>query len=198
MSGRPRIDEQRYRASGSNAVNALKAPRVVTLVDRLNMDQIKKTMNLKSTPIYTAPSIRKVGTQAAVCTAIGVGRHIACPAIAGVVVAGVSSRHFPNQPLLVQVVVVGSLDGVVEVVSAVVEVLSLHPNQPGVSQVLVLVELLDVLVLVDAVAVVLSSRQPHQPGVLHVSVRVRVEVVVGAVVVVVDGLLCVPFSNFQR
>jgi hypothetical protein len=148
--------------------------------------------------MYFVPVSSKTSTQSAVCTAVGAGRHIACPAIAGVVVAGASSRHFPNQPLLVQVVVVGSLDGVVVVVAAVVEVLSLHPNQPGVSQVLVLIEALDVLVLVDPVAVVLSSRQPHQPGVLQVSVRVRVEVAVGAVAVVVDGLLCVPFSNFQR
>jgi hypothetical protein len=119
--------------------------------------------------------------------------------MAGVVVAGMSSRHLPNHPLLVQVVVVGSLDGVVVAVAVVVaEVVSLQPNQPGVSQVLVLLEVSDVLVLVDPVAVVLSSRQPHQPGVLQVSVRVRVEDVVGAVLVVVDGFECVPFSNFQR
>lgn len=110
-----------------------------------------------------------------------------CPAFAGVVVAGTSSRHLPNQPLLVQVVVVGSaeLEEVVEVVVA--EVLSLQPNQPGVSQVLVLVEALDVVVMIDCVVVVLSSRQPHHPGVLQVSVRVREEVV-GSAVVVVDGL----------
>jgi hypothetical protein len=65
-----------------------------------------------------------------------------------------------------------------------------------VLHVLVLVDVVEVLE--DSVPVVLSSRHPHQPGVLQVSVRVRVEVVVGAVVVVVDGLVCVPFSNFQR
>jgi hypothetical protein len=54
-----------------------------------------------------------------------------------------------------------------------------------------------VVVVVVAAVVVDSSRHPHQPGVLQVSVRVR-EDVVGAVVVVVDGLVCVPFSNFQR
>lgn len=114
-----------------------------------------------------------------------------CPALAGVVVAGTSSRHLPNQPLLVHVVVVGSaeLEEVVEVVVA--EVLSLQPNQPGVSQVLVLVETLDVVVVIDCVVVVvLSSRQPHHPGVLQVSVRVREEEeeVVGSAVEVVDGL----------
>jgi len=121
-----------------------------------------------------------------------------CPAFAGVVVAGTSSRHLPNQPLLVQVVVVGSaeLEELVDVV--VTEVLSLQPNQPGVSQVLVLVETLDVVVVVDCVVVVLSSRQPHHPGVLQVSVLVREEDVVASVVVVVDGLEWVPFSNFQR
>lgn len=60
--------------------------------------------------------------------------------MAGVVVVVVveesSSRHLPNQPLVVQVVVVGSLDVAVVVVSVfvfvvVVVVLSLHPNQPG-------------------------------------------------------------------
>lgn len=111
-----------------------------------------------------------------------------CPAFAGVVVACTSSRHLPNQPLLVQVAVVGSteLEEVVEVVVA--EVLSLQPNQPGVSQVLVLVETLDVVVVINFVVVVLSSRQPHHPGVLQVSVLVREEEAVGSAVVVVDGL----------
>jgi multisubunit Na+/H+ antiporter MnhE subunit len=58
-----------------------------------------------------------------------------------------------------------------------------------------------VLVIVESVvvvagAVVVSSRQPHQPGVLHVSVRVRDDVLV--IVLVVEGLVCVPFSNFHR
>ena len=52
--------------------------------------------------------------------------------MAGVVVEESSSRHLPNQPLVVQVVVVGSLDVVVVAVFvSVVVVLSLHPNQPG-------------------------------------------------------------------
>jgi hypothetical protein len=51
--------------------------------------------------------------------------------MAGVVVAGTWSLHFPNQPLLVHVVVVvGSLD---EVVVVAVEVWSLQPNHPGCS-----------------------------------------------------------------
>jgi hypothetical protein len=126
---------------------------------------------------------------------------MACPAIAAEVVAG-SSRHLPNHPLLVQVAVVGSLDEIVVVVvlAAVVEaeVLSLHPNQPGVLQVLVLEDELAMLAVVESVAVILSSRHPHQPGVLQVCVRVRECVEVGAAVVVVEGLECVPFSNFHR
>ena len=51
--------------------------------------------------------------------------------MAGVVVEEPSSRHLPNQPLVVQVVVVGLLDVVVAVFVFVVVVLSLHPNQPG-------------------------------------------------------------------
>jgi hypothetical protein len=51
--------------------------------------------------------------------------------------------------------------------------LSLQPNQPGVLQVEVDDD--DVVVeVVVALPVVDSSRQPHHPGVLHVSVRVRV------------------------
>lgn len=61
---------------------------------------------------------------------MGAGLQYACPSIAAVVVAGMSSRHFPNQPLLVQDVVVASVDDVVVVV-IVVLVLSLQPNQPG-------------------------------------------------------------------
>jgi len=60
--------------------------------------------------------------------AVGTVRQYACPWVAGVVVAGTSSLHFPNQPLLVQVVVVGSLE---DVVVAAVVVASLQPNHPG-------------------------------------------------------------------
>ena len=52
-------------------------------------------------------------------------------------------------------------------------------------------------VVVVGSLVVVSSRQPHQPGVLHVSVLVRDDVVLVAVEVV-DGLVCVPFSNFHK
>jgi hypothetical protein len=114
--------------------------------------------------------------------------------MAGVVVAA-GPLHLPNQPLLTHVVVVASFE---EVVVVVASVLSLQPNHPGVLQLLVLAEVNNVLVLAGTVIVVLSSRQPHQPGVLHVAVRVREKVDVGAAVVVVDGLVCVPFSNFQR
>lgn len=72
----------------------------------------------------------------------------------------------------------------------VVDVLSLQPNQPGVLHVVVVAA--DVLVLVAVpVPVVVSSRHPHHPGVLQVSVLVRVFVVDGFafVVVVVSELL---------
>jgi hypothetical protein len=52
-------------------------------------------------------------------------------------------------------------------------------------------ELLEMSVVVEA------SLQPHHPGVLHVAVRVR-EDDVGSAVVVVDGLVWVPSSNFHR
>jgi hypothetical protein len=105
--------------------------------------------------------------------------------MAGVVVAA-WPLHLPNQPLLTHVVVVASLDDVVVVVASV---LSLQPNHPGVLQLLVLAGVDSVLVVAASVVVVLSSRQPHQPGVLHVAVRVREKVDVGAVVVVVEGLV---------
>lgn len=55
----------------------------------------------------------------------------------------------------------------------VVVIGSLHPNHPGVSQVVVVVVLVDVVVVL---AVVVLSRQPHHPGVSHVVVRVLVAV----------------------
>jgi len=64
-----------------------------------------------------------------------------------------------------------------------------------VSQVLVLVVVVEVDVVVVGAEVVVSSRQPHQPGVLQVSVRVRVVLVA---VVVVVGFVCVPFSKFHK
>lgn len=62
---------------------------------------------------------------------------------------------------------------------------SLHPNHPGVKQVVVAVAVADLLVR-ERVVVVLSSLQPNQPGVLHVVVvldDVLVVVVVPVVVV---------------
>lgn len=156
---------------------------------------------------YAAPAL-------SVRVAVGDVRQYAC-AVSAVVVVVAGSRHLPNQPGVVHVVVVASL----VVVSLSLVVLSLQPNQPGwddqqllckdvrsdkltVLQVLVEVDVVvvidDVVVLVVLVVVVLSSRHPHQPGVLQVSVRVTdVDVVVGSGVVVV--VCCfVPFSNFQR
>lgn len=94
------------------------------------------------------------------------------------------------------VVVEASLED--EEVVVVASVLSLQPNQPGVLQVLVLVDEDEVMVLAGFVVVVVGSLQPHQPGVLQVSVRVREEDEVGAMVVVVAGLVFVPFSNFHK
>ena len=46
---------------------------------------------------------------------------------------------------------------------------SLQPNQPGEMHVVVVY-----VVVTTLLVVVVSSRQPHQPGVLQVEVRVRV------------------------
>lgn len=101
---------------------------------------------------------------------------------AGVVVEGVSSRQRPNQPLLVHVVVAGSVVvGSAVDVGITVVVLSLQPNHPGVLQVLVVVS---VDVVVELCVVVVSSLQPHQPGVLHVSVLVLVLLVLVGMLVV--------------
>ena len=87
----------------------------------------------------------------------------------------------------------GAAEGVFIVLDEVVVVGSLHPNQPGISQVEdELGELLDVVVVE---VVVVSSRQPHQPGVLQVSVRVRVNVLVLLLLVVVSVPLL--SKNFQ-
>lgn len=101
-----------------------------------------------------------------------------------------SSLH-PHHPGVKQVVEVGSCvflwvvvvaGAVVCVLVVVVVLLSLHPNQPGVSQLCVVVK--DVVVVgADVVVtapdvVVDSSRQPHHPGVLHVSVLVLILLVV--------------------
>ena len=95
------------------------------------------------------------------------------------------------------VVTVGTVVGEVTG-SEVVVALSLHPNQPGVSQVEVDVVVVVSLVVVPVVVVV-SSRQPHHPGVLQVSVRVRVFVVVEdrEVVVVSVPLLSYIFQFAQ-
>lgn len=55
----------------------------------------------------------------------------------------------------------------------------------------------DVDVVLDEVVAVLSSRQPHHPGVLHVSVLVLEYVELVAVDEVI-GFVCVPFSYFHN
>lgn len=123
----------------------------------------------------------------------------------------------PNQPGVLQLVLLpadevrredvvvtvgaGAADdaAVEEVVEKSVVVESLHPNHPGDSQ---LVELEqedeedDDVVLALPELVLDSSKQPHQPGVLQVSVRVREYAVLELVLVVV---LSVPLlsKNFQ-
>jgi hypothetical protein len=70
--------------------------------------------------------------QKTVCVAVGAVRQYACPSTAAVVVAGISSKHLPNHPFEVHVVVaVVEADVVVVVMVISVVVLSLHPNQPG-------------------------------------------------------------------
>jgi hypothetical protein len=94
------------------------------------------------------------------------------------------------------VVVVGVVVASVGEAVIAVDVLSLQPNQPGVSHVLVLV--LDTKVdVLDISVVVVSSRHPHHPGVLHVSVLVLEDVVLVAVEVVV-AVVWVPSSNFHK
>jgi len=79
---------------------------------------------------------------------------------------------------------------------AVVAVLSLHPNQPGVSQVDVdeVVVVLELVVLPEVVVV--SSKHPHHPGVEQVEVRVLVRVEVEVAVVLLSLLF--PVTSFQR
>lgn len=108
------------------------------------------------------------------------------PGVSHVVVEVVSEVEVVE--VVVVVVVVGTGKMLVEVVMTVWVVLSLQPNHPGVSQVV------DVMMLVEVVMgpdVVLSSRHPHQPGVLQVSVLegVVVAVLLLELVVVSEPLL---------
>lgn len=81
-----------------------------------------------------------------------------------------------------------------DVTGLVVVVLSLHPNQPGVLQVVVVVDVVVQLVEVAVpVVVVVSSRHPHHPGVLQVSVRVRVLVELDAAD---DVVVSVPLLSY--
>lgn len=96
----------------------------------------------------------------------------------------VTSPHPQNRPGVSQFVEVGLVE------TGDVDVGSLHPNQPGVLQVVVDVDV-DVLVgvgeltLVLVVVEVVSSLQPNHPGVLHVEVDVVVVLVLVVVPVVV-------------
>ena len=88
-----------------------------------------------------------------------------------------------------------TVPGLSFVVLEVVVVGSLHPNQPGVSQVVVIVVVVivvngsfdDVPVEVVVVVVVYSSKQPHHPGVLQVLVLEVVVVLVELIELEVVG-----------
>jgi hypothetical protein len=99
--------------------------------------------------------------------------------------------HVVVEDVVIGDVGVGVGTVVMEGMAAVVDVLSLQPNQPGVLHVVVVAVVVLVPVAVPPVVVVVSSRHPHHPGVLHVSVLVRVFVDDGfdVVVVVVSELL---------
>lgn len=103
-----------------------------------------------------------------------------------------SSRHPQKRPGVSQVVL-EVVEEVEVVVSSVVEVLSLHPNQPGVLQVEVVDVEVGIVVVTSVVVVVVVvdlSRHPHHPGVSQVVVLVRVlDVVDSPDVVVVSVLL---------
>jgi len=87
----------------------------------------------------------------------------------------------------------GTALGDVTVVVKVIVVGSLQPNHPGDLQEVVVIVLVMVVV---GVVVVDSSRQPHQPGVLQVSVRVCEVVLDGLLLLVVVSLLLLS-KNFQ-
>ncbi len=123
------------------------------------------------------------------------------------------------------VVTVGAGEAVVDdvVLDEVVVVESLHPNHPGVSQVVleieseledddddeleselevvVVVDSLVVVVVVDVVdipeLVVVSSKHPNHPGVKHVSVRVLVRSAELLLVVLVIGSVPLLSKKFQ-
>jgi hypothetical protein len=106
----------------------------------------------------------------------------------GIVVGGCSSDEVEEYCVRYSVCVIVAackLDGIKVVVGSSRQ----RPNQPGVSQGVVVVVVV-VVVLDDVevvVAIVVSSKQPHQPGVLHVDVRVLVFVADAVVVRVVVG-----------
>lgn len=105
---------------------------------------------------------------------------------AALLVAGVSE----------DVVTIGAGTGLgdVTVVVRVIVVGSLQPNHPGDLQEVVVIVLVMVVV---GVVVVDSSRQPHQPGVLQVSVRVCEVVLDGLLVLLVVVSLVLLSKNFQ-
>lgn len=77
-----------------------------------------------------------------------------------------------NSVVVTTTVVLAGL-GSGEVMVIVVDLSSLQPNQPQRIQVVVVIVVVNVVA--GALDVVDSSRQPQKPGVLQVSVRVRVE-----------------------
>jgi hypothetical protein len=114
----------------------------------------------------------------------------------------VAAEEDEDEGAIVEVVVtVGAGAGVaillVMVVVWVVVTSSLHPNHPGERQVVVVMVS---VVVTGTVILLVSSKQPHQPGVLQVSVLVRVIDVVLAeeeLVVVSVPLLSKNFHSKQ-
>lgn len=110
--------------------------------------------------------------------------------LVGVLWTVVVSHPPPSQPDLhdveTEAVVEAGTDDVLEAVGASVVVVtvrfadSLHPNQPGVRQVVVVY-----VVVATGCVLVVPSRQPHHPGVLQVLVLVYVILLVVVLVVVV-------------
>jgi hypothetical protein len=80
-------------------------------------------------------------------------------------------------------------DAILDSVLVTVVVLSLHPNQPGVWQVVVVIVVVVLVIVVIPVVDVFSSKQSHQPGVSHVEVLVLILVEVEELVVLGVELL---------
>ena len=98
------------------------------------------------------------------------------PGVSHVVLEVVTVAEEDDEEAAVEVVVtVGAGAGVAILLVSVVVIVDvasdLHPNQPGERQVVVVIVS---VVVTGTVTLLVSSKHPHHPGVLHVSVLVRV------------------------